>query len=485
MTIRIIIKDGNFIIPYGYEYEEKSAIFVQTRVKAKKYEIDMCSGSILKKMLLFTIPLMCSSILQLLFNAADIIVVGQYAGDNSLAAVGSTTSLINLLTNLFLGLSVGGNVMVAHFYGAKQDRDLEETVHTAILLSLFSGLLLTIVGCLGAKQILTWMDTPREVLPLATIYLRIYFLGMPAMMAYNFGSAILRAIGDTKRPLYYLSFAGVINVLLNLLFVIVFHMDVAGVATATAISQCLSAVLVIRCLMKEEGAIRLNLRELRIYPDKFFKILQVGIPAGFQGVVFSLSNVVIQASVNSFGATVVAGNSAALNIEGFVYMAMNAFHQAAISFTSQNMGAAKYERINRIVFTAEACVVVVGLVFGNLVVFFGYPLLGLYTASAEVAAAGMFRLKIICGVYALCGMMDVMVGILRGMGYAIMPMIVSLIGACGLRLLWIFTFFRMEQFHTPTSLYMTYPVSWTLTFLVHVICFVVVKRRLNKQIKMK
>ena len=485
MTIRIIIKDGNFIIPYGYEYEEKSAIFVQTRVKAKKYEIDMCSGSILKKMLLFTIPLMCSSILQLLFNAADIIVVGQYAGDNSLAAVGSTTSLINLLTNLFLGLSVGGNVMVAHFYGAKQDRDLEETVHTAILLSLFSGLLLTIVGCLGAKQILAWMDTPREVLPLATIYLRIYFLGMPAMMAYNFGSAILRAIGDTKRPLYYLSFAGVINVLLNLLFVIVFHMDVAGVATATAISQCLSAVLVIRCLMKEEGAIRLNLRELRIYPDKFFKILQVGIPAGFQGVVFSLSNVVIQASVNSFGATVVAGNSAALNIEGFVYMAMNAFHQAAISFTSQNMGAAKYERINRIVFTAEACVVVVGLVFGNLVVFFGYPLLGLYTASAEVAAAGMFRLKIICGVYALCGMMDVMVGILRGMGYAIMPMIVSLIGACGLRLLWIFTFFRMEQFHTPTSLYMTYPVSWTLTFLVHVICFVVVKRRLNKQIKMK
>ena len=454
---------------------------MQTKGKIKKYEIDMCSGSILKKMLLFTIPLMCSSILQLLFNAADIIVVGQYAGDNSLAAVGSTTSLINLLTNLFLGLSVGGNVMAAHFYGAKQDKDLEETVHTAVLLSLF----LTIVGFLFAERILTWMDTPAEVLPLAAVYLRIYFLGMPAMMAYNFGSAILRAIGDTKRPLYYLSFAGVINVLLNLLFVIVFHMDVAGVATATAISQCLSAVLVIRCLMKEEGAIRLNLRKLRIHPDKFFKILQVGIPAGFQGVVFSLSNVVIQASVNSFGATVVAGNSAALNIEGFVYMAMNAFHQAAISFTSQNMGAAKYERINRIVFTAEACGVVVGLVFGNLVVFFGYPLLGLYTASAEVAAAGMFRLKIICGVYALCGMMDVMVGILRGMGYAIMPMIVSLIGACGLRLLWIFTFFRMEQFHTPTSLYMTYPVSWTLTFLVHVICFVVVKRRLNKQIKMK
>lgn len=442
----------------------------------------MCSGSILKKMLLFTIPLMCSSILQLLFNAADIIVVGRYAGDNSLAAVGSTTSLINLLTNLFLGMSVGGNVLTAHFYGAKQNKDLEETVHTAILLSLFSGVFLAIVGCVGAEQILIWMDTPKEVLPLAAVYLRIYFLGMPAMMAYNFGSAILRAIGDTKRPLYYLTFAGVINVLLNLLFVIVFKMDVAGVATATVISQCLSAVLVLRCLMKEEGAIRLNLKKLRIHPDKFLKILQIGIPAGFQGVVFSLSNVVIQASVNSFGATVVAGNSAALNIEGFVYVAMNAFHQASISFTSQNMGAAKYERINRILITAELCVIVVGTALGNLVVVFGYPLLSLYTTSAEVAAAGMVRLKVICSVYALCGMMDVIVGSLRGMGYAIMPMIVSLIGACGLRLLWIFTFFRQEAFHTPVSLYLTYPVSWIITFSVHVICYIVVKRKLDKRV---
>ncbi len=455
---------------------------MQVKGKNKKYEIDMCSGSILKKMLLFAVPLMCSSILQLLFNAADIIVVGQYAGDHSLAAVGSTTSLINLLTNLFLGLSVGSNVLVAHFYGAKQDKDLSETVHTSILLSLLSGVFLAVVGMVGTKQILMWMDTPAEVLPLATVYLRIYFLGMPAMMAYNFGSAILRAIGDTKRPLYYLTLAGVVNVLLNLLFVIRFHMDVAGVATATVISQCLSAVLVLWCLTREEGAIRLNIRRLRIYPEKFIKILQVGIPAGFQGVVFSLSNVVIQASVNSFGATVVAGNSAALNIEGFVYVAMNAFHQAAISFTSQNMGAAKYERINKILITAELCVLVVGTLLGNLVVYFGYPLLSLYTNSAEVAVAGMVRLKIICSVYALCGMMDVMVGSLRGMGYAIMPMIVSLIGACGLRLLWIFTFFRMEQFHTPTSLYLTYPVSWTLTFLVHVICFIVVRKRLNKKI---
>ncbi len=461
---------------------EKSAILVRVKSKNKKYEMDMCSGSILKKMLLFAVPLMCSSILQLLFNAADIIVVGQYAGDHSLAAVGSTSSLINLLTNLFLGLSVGSNVLVAHFYGAKQSKDLSETVHTSILVSLLSGVLLAVVGMVGAKQILTWMDTPAEVLPLATLYLRIYFLGMPAMMAYNFGSAILRAIGDTKRPLYYLTLAGVINVLLNLLFVIRFHMDVAGVATATVISQCLSAVLVLWCLTKEEGAIRLNLHALRIYPEKFFKILQVGIPAGFQGCVFSLSNVVIQASVNSFGATVVAGNSAALNIEGFVYVAMNAFHQAAISFTSQNMGAAKYERINKILITAQLCVLAVGLILGNLVVFFGYPLLSLYTNSVEVAAAGMIRLKIICSLYALCGMMDVMVGSLRGMGYAIMPMIVSLIGACGLRLLWIFTFFRMEQFHTPTSLYLTYPVSWTITFLTHVICFIVVRRRLQRQI---
>lgn len=443
--------------------------------------MDMCSGSILGKLLLFSLPLMCSSILQLLFNAADIIVVGRFAGDNSLAAVGSTSSLINLLTNFFMGLSVGANVLVARYFGAKQQEDLEKTVHTAMTLSIISGIILTVIGSVGARQILILMKTPEDVLPLASLYLRIYFLGMTAMMLYNFGSAILRAIGDTKRPLYYLSIAGVINVILNLIFVIAFHMDVAGVAAATAISQCVSAFLIIRCMMKEQGSIHLDVKKLHIASDKFKRILQIGLPASFQGIIFSFSNVIIQSSVNSFGAVTVAGNSAGANIEGFVYVAMNAFHQAAISFTSQNVGAAKYERVNKIVYTAELCVLVVGTVLGNLAVLFGYSLLRMYTASPEVMEAGMRRMEVICRFYALCGMMDVMVGGLRGLGYAVMPMIVSLIGACGLRLFWIFTFFQMERFHTVTSLYMTYPASWFLTFLAHVVCFIVVRRKLAKK----
>lgn len=444
----------------------------------KKYEIDMCTGSIWKKMLLFTLPLMCSSILQLLFNAADVIVVGKFAGDNALAAVGSNTALINLLANFFMGFSIGANVLVARFYGAKQEKELSETIHTAMTLSLCSGVLLTFIGCIGAEQILILMKAPADVLPLATTYLRIYFLGMTASMLYNFGSAILRAVGDTRRPLYYLSFAGVINVVLNLIFVIVFHMGVAGVALATIISQFISAILVIRCMRKNEGSLKLEWKKLRIYPKKFVKILQIGLPASFQGILFSLSNVIIQASVNSFGAVVVAGNSAAANIEGFVFVSMNAFHQGAISFTSQNVGAARYERINKILYTAQIYVIIVGVVMGGLAVVFGNPLLSMYTSNPVVMEAGMERLKVICGTYALCGMMDVMVGSLRGLGYSVMPMLVSLIGVCGLRLVWIFTLFQQEAFHTTTSLYLTYPVSWIITFLTHVVCFVIVRRRL-------
>ena len=450
------------------------------KIETRKYEMDMCSGPILSKVLLFALPLMFSSILQLLFNAADIIVVGRYAGDNSLAAVGSNSSLINLLTNLFLGLSVGANVLVARYCGAKKDKEVSQTVHPAMLLSIYSGILLTFIGCIGAKRILIWMQTPEDVLPLAALYLRIYFAGITATMLYNFGSAILRAIGDTKRPLYYLTTAGIINVLLNLFFVIVCKLDVAGVALATVISQCISALLIVRCMMKDEGSIHLELSLLHIDGDKFKRILQIGLPASFQGMVFSFSNVIIQSSVNSFGAITVAGNSAAANIEGFVYVAMNAFHQAAISFTGQNIGAAKYERVNRILYITEGCVLVVGLLLGNLAVLFGRSLLTLYTNNPAVIDAGMIRMRIICTLYAICGMMDVMVGSLRGMGYAIMPMIVSLIGACGLRLIWIFTFFRMETFHTQASLYLTYPVSWLITFLAHVVCFVIVRRKLAK-----
>lgn len=451
------------------------------RGNKSKYEIDMCSGSILKKMLLFAVPLMFSSILQLLFNAADIVVVGRYAGDNSLAAVGSTTSLINLLTNLFVGLSVGANVLVAHYYGAKEKDDLRKAVHTVITISIISGLILTVVGVIGARQFLVWMDTPKEVLDLAATYLKIYFMGMTATMVYNFGAAILRAVGDTKRPLYYLLFSGVVNVVLNLLFVIKYDMDVAGVALATVISQCISAVLVLRCLIKETGAIHLDLRCLQIDRGNFFKILQVGLPAGFQGVLFSLSNVVIQSSVNGFGETVVAGNSAAGNIEGFVYMAMNAFHQAAISFTSQNMGAGKYSRINKILYVSQLYVVIVGLTMGLFVIALGKPLLGLYSGSEAVIDAGMVRLKYIVTLYFLCGMMDVMVGSLRGLGYAIMPMIVSLIGACGLRLVWIATVFQIPKYHTIEMVYITYPITWILTFLAHVVCFAIVRSKLPRR----
>lgn len=453
------------------------------KVKSKRYEMDMCNGPLLGKMLMFAVPLMCSSLLQLLFNAVDVIVVGRFAGDTALAAVGSNTSLINLLTNFFMGLSIGANVLAARFYASKKEKDLTETVHTAMLLSIFSGLILTVIGCLGARVILTWMQTPTEVLDLAVVYLRIYFLGMTATMIYNFGSAILRAVGDTQRPLYYLFSAGIINVVLNLFFVIVYKMGVAGVAIATVISQTISAILIVRCMMKEEGGIRLELKKLHIYKDKFIRILKIGLPASFQGIVFSVSNVIIQASVNSFGAITVAGNSAAANIEGFVWVAMNAFHQAAITFTSQNMGAGKYERINKILYVAQGSVLVVGLVLGNFCVFFGETLLQLYTSSPEVMQAGMMRLNVVCRTYALCGMMDVMVGSLRGLGYSVMPMIVSMIGACGTRLFWIFTFFKMPEFHSVTSLYMTYPVSWILTLMTHIICFVIVRRKIEKKRK--
>lgn len=437
----------------------------------------MCSGSVFQKMLLFAIPLMCSSILQLLFNAADIVVVGRFAGDNALAAVGSNSSLINLLTNVFVGLSIGTNVLTAQYYGAKKEKDLRETVHTSILLSICSGVILTVIGILGAKPLLELMQAPEEVLGLAVIYLRIYFLGMTSTMVYNFGSAILRAVGDTQRPLYYLLGAGIINVVLNLFFVITCHMGVAGVAAATAISQTISAVLVVRCLMKEQGGIHLDLRALKINGEKFARIVRIGLPAGFQGMVFSLSNVVIQSAVNSFGAIAVAGNSAAANIEGFVYMAMNAFYQATISFTSQNYGAKEYKRIYRILLAGELYAIITGVVLGNLAVFFGEPLLGIYSPSADVVAAGLGRMKVICTLYALCGMMDVFVGALRGIGYSVVPMIVSLIGACGLRLLWIATIFQMPQYHSMRTIYISYPVTWTITFLVHAVTFLIVSQK--------
>lgn len=443
----------------------------------KKYEMDMCSGPILGKMLMFALPLMLSSVLQLLFNAADVVVVGKFAGDNSLAAVGSTGSLVNLLVNLFVGLSVGANVMAARHFGAKQHEELSKTVHTAITVAAVSGVILTFIGVIFADNILRLMSTPEPVLPLAALYLRIYFGGMIANMLYNFGSAILRAVGDTKRPMYFLTFAGVVNIVLNLIFVIVLKMDVAGVAIATVISQCISALLVLRCLVREQGAIHLDVKKLGIDAAEFKNIVRIGLPAGLQGCVFSLSNVVIQSSINSFGETTVSGSAASANLEGFVYVAMNAFHHATLNFMSQNYGAGKYSRLKRVMICGLGCVIVAGLVLGNLEVLFGRRLLSLYTSSPEVIEAGIIRLTINNTLYCLCGMMDVMVGVMRGIGYSVMPMIVSLLGACGTRLIWIATIFRIESFHRIETVYIAYPISWFLTFAAHVVCYLIVRKK--------
>lgn len=453
-------------------------------VRSARHEMDMCNGPILRKMLVFALPLMLSSILQLLFNAADVIVVGRFAGDNSLAAVGCTGNLVTLLTNLFMGLSIGANVLTSRYFGAKQDKNLRETVHTAVALSLISGLLLTVIGQIVARPLLEVLQTPAEVIDLAELYLRVYFIGMTAMMVYNFGAAILRAVGDTRRPMYYLALAGVINVVLNLFFVIVLKMDVAGVATATVVSQCVSAILVLRCLIKGEGALQLNVRELRVEPVKFRMILQIGIPASLQSLMFSISNLSIQSSLNSFGATAVAGNSAAASVDGFLYVSMNAFYQATISFTGQNMGAGRYERINRIMYTALGCVIAVGVVMGNVMLYFGEDLLGLYTTSPEVIQAGINRSRVMMTTYFLCGMQEVIVGSMRGMGYSVMPMIVSIVGICGLRIIYLATLFQWEPLHNLMSLYLTYPISWTITFVVLLGCFIHVRRQMDQKLKM-
>lgn len=446
----------------------------------KKYEIDMCSGAILPKLLKLTLPLMLSSVLQLLFNAADIIVVGNFGSPNSIAAVGSTSSLVNLITNLFLGLSTGANVMTSRYMGANDPVRVNKAVHTSIFLSIASGLILTVIGIAFADKMLIMMNTPPEVLELSTVYLRIYFVGMVAMMIYNFGSSILRSKGDTQRPLYYLAFAGVINVVLNLIFVILLKMDVAGVALATVISQCISAFLVIRCLMNESDAFRLSLKKLRLDRVIMGKILAIGLPAGFQGVVFSLSNVVIQSSINSFGSIVMSGSAASASIEGFVWVSMNSFSQGALTFVSQNVGAAKYSRINRISVIACACAAITGLVLGNIAYIFGGPLLSIYDPRPEIIDPGLTRMSLVCVFYFTCGLMDCIVGAIRGMGYAVAPTIVSLLGACGLRILWIVTIFAIPEYHTEFMLFLSYPLSWTITFIVHFICFIVMRRKFPK-----
>ena len=441
----------------------------------KSYEIDMCHGPLLSRILLFAVPLICSGVLQLLFNATDIIVVGRFVSSNAMAAVGSTSSLINLLVNFFIGISVGANVLVARFRGANDFDDAQETVQTALITAVFGGFVLIIAGLLLARPMLVWMATPAEVLDQAVLYMRVYFIGMPATMLYNFGAAVLRAVGDTRRPLYFLTLAGVINVAGDLFFVIVLGMGVAGVAVATVLSQIVSATLIVLCLMRVDGMCNVNLRRLRFYPDKFRRMMQVGLPAGLQSVIFNISNVLIQSSVNSFGATVVAGNTAASNIEGFVYTSMNALYQTSLSFTSQNLGAKQYHRIDQILVRCLALVLLIGLVLGNGAHLFGRTLLGIYSGEADVIEYGMMRLGVVSVTYCLCGMMDVVAGSVRGLGYSILPMLVSLAGACVFRVIWIFTVFQWQ--HTLFSLYVSYPISWALTISAHLVCYFAVRRR--------
>lgn len=446
-----------------------------------RYEMDMCSGSIFGKMLRFALPLMLTGILQLLFNAADVAVVGKFGDKQALAAVSSTGSLTNLLVNVFMGMSVGASVAVARHYGEHDVKAVSQSVHTAITLACIGSVIALVIGVTLARPLLVMMSSPEDVLDGAALYMRIYFLGMPVNMLYTFGSAILRAVGDTKRPLYFLMIAGVINVCLNLLLVIVFHMGVAGVALATVVSQGVSAVLVLRCLLHTDSSIRLDIRRLRIHRDKLFEILRVGLPAGVQGSLFSISNVLIQSAINSFGTVAVAGNGIASNLEGFIYTSMNAVFQSNQTFTSQNMGAKKPERIGRIMLSGVGLVSVIGLSLGTVMYLLGPQLLSIYTPDPEVIQMGLRRVSVIAFTYFMCGIMDVMVGQLRGMGYSMLPMTVSLLGACAFRVVWLYTFFAANR--TLETLYLSYPISWGVTAAFHIACYFVVRKKVLARLR--
>ncbi len=439
----------------------------------------MTRGPLFGKLISFSVPLMLTGILQLLYNAADMIVVGKYGSDTSLAAVGSTGSLINLIVNVLMGMSVGAGVVVANAIGAGNREKASRATHTAIFISVIFGIGVGIFGVFMARPLLEIMKSPEDVIDLSALYVRIYFAGLPVTMLYNFGSSILRATGDTKRPLYFLILSGMVNVVLNLVFVIVFKMDVAGVAIATVISTAISATLVTICLMRSDGPCRLYIKKLRIYGKELLDMLKIGLPAGLQGSVFSISNVMIQSSINSFGSITMAGSAAASSLEGFVYTSMNAVYQAALTFTGQNVGAKQYKRINTICAQSLIIVTVVGVVSGIGVYLLGEPLVGIYDSNPTVISEGLKRLGIISVTYFICGAMDMMVGMMRGMGKSLMPMIVTVVGVCGVRIVWIYTVFA--YYHSLFWLYVSYPVSWIVTLMIHCICYFAVRNRLPKE----
>ena len=448
----------------------------------KRLNKNMLDGPLFLNIVLYTIPIILTSILQLLFNAADLVVVGRFCGSVSVAAVGATGAITNLMVNFFIGLSVGAGVTVAHGLGSREETAVHNIVHTALPTALVSGVVLTVIGVSFSETFLTLMGTPENVLPLSSIYMKIYFAGITFTMVYNFCAAILRAAGDTKSPLIFLTLAGIVNVILNVFFVTVFHMNVAGVALATTISQAISAVLVVIALIRRTDACRLELTKMRFHKIQLMKMLRIGLPAGIQSSLFSISNVLIQSSVNSFGDIFMSGNAAASNIEGFVYVSLNAFHQTAVNFIGQNAGARQFKRVGRILWICLGCVTVVGIVLGNLGYAFGPQLLSIYiTDSQEAISYGMIRLSFICLPYFLCGLMDVSTGALRGLGASFVPMVISILGVCGIRIGWIYTIFQIPRFHTPQCLYFSYVVSWTLTFLIQMAAFFIVYRKYCKE----
>lgn len=450
-------------------------------MKKNKYEIDMCNGTIMDKLISFALPLMLSGMLQLMFNAVDIIVVGRFSGSRALAAVGSTTALINVFTNLFIGISLGANVLAARFYAAGKEKEMSDTVHTAITIAIISGLIMAFVGLIFSKGALELMDTPEDVIGQAALYMRIYFIGMPFFMLYNYGAAVLRAVGDTKRPLMFLIVSGCINAVLNLILVIGFSLSVVGVAVATVISQMISCILVLRCLYKSEGSYQLRFSKLKINKKYMIQIFQVGVPAGIQSTVINFSNVLLQSSVNSFGSVAMAGYTAANNILGFLYQSINSVTQACMSFTSQNYGVGKYKRMDRVLADCMILTVAVSLIFGCSAYFFGNYILRIYTSDAEVIKCGLEILSITTVPYFLCGIMDLFPGALRGMGYSAVPMILSVIGTVGMRVLWIYVVFPLNR--SLYVLFISYPASWGITIVMQVICYIFVRKKVHGKIK--
>lgn len=450
-------------------------------MKSSRFEIDMCNGTIMDKLISFALPLMVSSILQLMFNAVDIIVVGHFNGKEALAAVGSTTALINIFTNLFIGISLGANVLAARYQAAGRTKEMSEAVHTSITLALVSGILMAGVGLLLSRGALELMATPANVIGQSALYMKIYFCGMPFFMLYNYGAAILRAVGDTKRPLIFLIAAGVANVVLDILLVIVIPLGVAGVAIGTVTSQMISCILVIRCLYRSEGAYQLRFSKLTLKWVYLKHIFAVGIPAGIQSTVINFSNALLQSSVNSFGDTAMAGYTAANNILGFLYVSINAVTQACMSFTSQNYSVGKQRRMDRVLLDCGILSVGVSLILGIGAWVFGSQVLRIYTTDADVIACGLEILSISTVPYFLCGIMDLIPGALRGMGHSAVPMVLSVLGTVGMRIIWIYGFFPHHR--SLFFLFISYPASWIVTIIMQAVCFWFVRKKCIRQLK--